>query len=117
MKKYSDLEYLRLSKGEKFKYKLLSFFAAIPVKFWGLFCGIGRFFKNLGLGIAREFTDIFLTFKNGDWKTKCSFLVMGFGNIARGQVLRGLLFLLFEIVFVFYMVTSGGYWRRPLPGL
>ena len=114
MKKYSDLEYLRLSKGEKFKYKLLSFFAAIPVKFWGLICGIGRFVKNLGLGIAREFTDVFLTFKNGDWKTKCSFLVMGFGNIARGQVLRGLLFLLFEIVFVFYMVTSGGYWLKLL---
>ena len=31
MKKYSDLEYLQLSKWERFQYKFLSFFAAIPV--------------------------------------------------------------------------------------
>ena len=34
MKRYSDLEYLRLSKGQKFLYKLTSFFAAIPRKLW-----------------------------------------------------------------------------------
>ena len=30
MKRYSDLEFLKLSKGQKFLYKLTSFFAAIP---------------------------------------------------------------------------------------
>ena len=35
---------------------------------------------------------------------------MGFGNIARGQILRGLLFLFFQVVFIVYMVTTGGYW-------
>ena len=58
-----------------------------------------------------------MTFKEGDWKTRSSFLVMGLGSIARGQVLRGLLFLLFEIVFIFYMVTTGGYWMSMLPSL
>ena len=108
MKRYSDLEYLRLSKGQKFQYKLTSFFVAIPRKLWGLVLAIGRFFKNLGVGIAREFKDIFLTFINGDWKTRCSFLVMGFGNIARGQILRGLLFLIFEVVFIWFMVIPSG---------
>ena len=41
MKQYSDLEYLRLPKGQKFTYKLASFFAAIPR-------GIGHFFANIG---------------------------------------------------------------------
>ena len=119
MKRYSDLEYLRLSKGQKFLYKLECFFAAIPRKLWGLVLSIGRFFKNLGLGIGREFKDVFLTFKNGDWKTKSSFLVMGLGNIARGQILRGLLFLLFEVVFIFYMVipAGGAYWIKMLGSL
>ncbi len=119
MKRYSDLEYLRLSKGQKFLYKLTSFFAAIPRGMWNLVLSIGRFFKNLGLGIGREFSDIYLTFKNGDWKTRSSFLVMGFGSIARGQVLRGLLFLLFEIVFIFYMVVphGGAYWIKMLGSL
>ena len=117
MKKYSDLEFLKLSKGQKFAYKFVSFFAAIPRAIGRFLLGIANFFKNLGLGIGREFADIFSTFKNGDWKTKGSFLVMGLGSIARGQVLRGLLFLLFELVFIFYMITTGGYWLSLLPSL
>jgi len=117
MKRYSDLEFLKLSKGQKFLYKLASFFVAIPRAIGKFFLAIGRFFKNLGLGIGREFADIFKTFKEGDWKTRASFLVMGLGSIARGQVLRGLIFLLFEIVFIFYMVTAGGYWMSMLPSL
>ena len=117
MKRYSDLEYLRLSKGQKFLYKLTSFFAAIPRKLWNLVLSIGRFFKNIGVGIAREISDLVQTFKDGDWKTRTSYLVMGFGSIARGQVLRGLLFLLFELVFIFYMIFAGGHWLSLLPSL
>ena len=117
MKRYSDLEYLRLSKGQKFLYKLESFFAAIPRKLLNLILAIGRFFKNIGLGIAREAKDIITTFTQGDWKTKTSYLVMGFGSIARGQILRGILFLLFEVVFIFYMVVAGAKWLGMLPSL
>ena len=107
MKKYSDLEYLRLSKGERLKYKFLSFFAATPVAIGNLFKGIGGWFKKAGLSIANEAKDIWTTFVQGDWKTKLSFLIMGFGCLARGQILRGLLFLAFELVFIGYMVLMG----------
>ncbi|MBQ2217722.1 MAG: hypothetical protein II418_02170, partial [Firmicutes bacterium] len=117
MAKYSDLEYLRLSKGQRFSYKLGQFFSSILP-------GIGNLFKRLGRGIAGVFgkfvggiADIGRTFKNGDAKTKASFLVMGFGSIARGQILRGILFLLFEIVFIFYMATAGVKWLAMLPSL
>ena len=117
MKKYTDLEYLQLSKWERFRYKFLSFFAAIPVAIWNLFKGIGGFFKKVGLGVANEAKDIWTTFVEGDWKTKLSYLVMGFGCIARGQVLRGLLFLLFEVVFIGYMVLMGAGYLGLLPSL
>ena len=117
MKKYSDLEYLKLSKWERFKYRFVSFFASIPVASWHAILGIGGWFKKAGLAIANEVKDIVMTFVNGDWKTKLSYLVMGFGNIARGQVLRGLLFLLFEVVFIGYMVLAGVYWMSMLPSL
>ena len=117
MKRYSDMEYLRLSKWQKFVYKLVSFLVAIPL-------GIGHFFQKIGLAIKdgvlkiiAEFKDIGMTFVTGDWKTKTSFVVMGFGNIARGQILRGLLFLAFEVVFIFYMVTTGWYWMSKLDNL
>ena len=117
MAKLSDLEYLKLSKWKKFGYKLGNFFMGIPK-------GIGNFIMKLlsGIGkgaaaIGREVQDIVTTFIHGDWKTKVSYLVMGFGNIARGQILRGLLFLLFEIVFIGYMILSGGYWLSMMPSL
>ena len=117
MKKYSDLEFLRLSKSEKFLYKLTNFFVSIPRAISHFFLGIWNFLKKIVGGIYGEFADIIQTFINGDWKTRSSFLVMGLGSMARGQVLRGLLFLLFELVFIFYMITTGGYWLSLLPSL
>ncbi len=108
MKKYTDLEYLRLSKWQRFQYRFLSFFASIPVAIWRAICGIGGWFKKAGLAVANEVKDIVQTFVQGDWKTKLSYPIMGFGNIARGQVLRGCLFLLFEVVFILYMALMGG---------
>ena len=117
MANYSDLEYLRLSKGQKFAYKLGHFFTSIPGAIGRLFVNIGKGIGKCGRGIGRSLADIGSTFKNGDGITKGSFVIMGLGNMARGQILRGILFLLFEIVFIFYMVTTGGYWLSMLPSL
>ncbi len=117
MQKYTDLEYLELSKWHKFLYKLASFFAAIPKAIGNFFKKIGLFFANLVKGIGRELTDIGQTFAKGDWKTKVSFFIMGFGNIARGQVLRGVLFFLFEVIFIVYMIAGGAHWLSMLPSL
>ena len=117
MNKLSDLEYLKLSKFKKLLYKLKCFFVAIPRWFLNLFIKIGRFFKKVGIKIKDEAVDIVTTFIHGDWKTKLSYLIMGFGNIARGQILRGILFLLFEGAFIFYMIFAGIHWMALLPSL
>ena len=117
MKQYSDLEYLRLSKGQKFTYKLTSLLAAIPRGIGRFFANIGKGIKNGVVGLGSELKDIGATFAHGDWKTKTSYLVMGFGNLARGQILRGLLFLLFEVVFIVYMIFGGAHWMSMLPSL
>jgi arabinogalactan oligomer/maltooligosaccharide transport system permease protein len=117
MKHYSDLEYLKLSKGKKLGYRVASFFTGIPKAIWNFIKKIGNALKGAGLKVADEAKDIVGTFIKGDWKTKVSYLIMGFGCLARGQILRGLLFLLFEIVFVGYMVLYGVYWLRMLPSL
>lgn len=110
MQKIEGLDYLKLTKWQRFCYKIKYFFCSIPAFFWNLLCTIGRFFKKLGLGIFNWFKGIGLTFAHGDWKTRTSFFVMGFGSIARGQVLRGILFFLMEVVFIFYMIFYGGYY-------
>ena len=117
MKKLTDLQYLRLGKWKKFLYKVGRFFASIPLAIWNFIKKIGSFFAGLGIRIKEEAVDIVKTFVRGDWKTKVSYLVMGFGSIARGQVLRGILFFLFEVVFIVYMVVAGGHWVSMLPSL
>ena len=117
MKTYSDLEFLKLSKGQKALYKIGRFFASIPRGIVHLFAKLWALIQGCGVKIGREISDIASTFIQGDWKTKLSFLVMGFGCLARGQILRGILFLLFEVVFIGYMVLTGGYWLSMLPSL
>ena len=112
MKKLNDLEYLKLSKSQAFLYNLMLFFCAIPA--WLKKSGkkILGFFKTCGIAIKNEFVDIGTTFSKGNWAVKLSFFIFGFGNLFYGQVMRGILFLLFEVIFIAYMIIpSGGiYW-------
>lgn len=111
------MEYLKLSRWRKFLYKLACFFIGIPHWFVNLFKKIGSAFKDFGIKVKDNFVDIYKTFKEGDYKTRLSFVIMGFGSIARGQILRGILFFVFEVVFIAYMILWGGYWLSMLPSL
>ena len=118
MKQYSDLEYLKLPKWKRFLYTIACFFAAIPGAVWGFIKKTGKSIADACIDVKDGFVDIGRTFRYGDWKTRTSFFVMGFGNLARGQILRGILFLLFEIVFFVYMFLGNGiYWLSMLPSL
>ena len=112
MNRLNDLDYLKLSKFQAFLYNLKLFFCAIPMWFKKLGLGIAGFFKNCGIAIKNEILDIITTFTQGNWAVKLSFFIFGFGNFYYGQIMRGILFLVFEIVFFGYMfVPSGGlYW-------
>ena len=46
-----------------------------------------------------------------------SCLIMGLGNFAAGQFIKGLIFLAIEAAFVYYMATSGIHWLSLLPSL
>ncbi len=112
MKRLNDLDYLKLSKFDAFIYNLQRFLCAIPGWFKKLGLAILNFFKEFGIGIKDLFVDIVTTFTQGNWAVKLSFIIFGFGNFYYGQIMRGILFLVFEIVFIGYMlVPSGGiYW-------
>src|SRR5574344_1233442 len=104
----ADLEYLSLNKPMRFLYKIKMFFV-------NFFRNIGHFFKSIPGRCKRGFKKIGNPFINlvdafnfGDWKTKVSFIIFGFGNLANGQILRGLLYLIYEVVFIIFMITFGG---------
>ena len=64
---------------------------------------VGKFFSGVGCDLK----EIGLTFTQGDWKTKVSYLIMGFGPIMRRQFLRGIAFLAAEALFILYLVKFG----------
>lgn len=58
-----------------------------------------------------------VAFIKGDIFTKLSAPVMGLGCFVRGQIARGVIFLGFEVLFIWYMITKGFYWISMLPSL
>lgn len=59
------------------------------------------------VAIISKFKVIKTSFKEGDILTKLSFAVMGISNLGRGQIVKGMAFLLSEIVFISYMMYTG----------
>ena len=102
--KLNDLEYLRLDKWSLICYNIGRFFLrSVPMWFRDLGKKIWKLFLRLGEFLTYHVKDIAYTFVKGNWAVKLSFLVFGLGNLYYGQVLRGILFLLFEIVFIWFM--------------
>ena len=52
--------------------------------------------------------DIYVAIKNGSFATRLSVLFMGCGQIARGQVVKGVLYLLLQAAFLLFMIFFGG---------
>ncbi len=71
-------------------------------RFPNVFKAIGNFFKKFAVG---------------SWKTKLSYLIMGFGCFAHKQIVRGCVFLLVEVAFIKYMISKGMYYLSMLPTL
>ena len=57
--------------------------------------------------LGSAFAQIGVTFAEGDWKTRLSYLIFGFGPLARGQIVKGLAYLAAELAFILYMVFFG----------
>ena len=64
---------------------------------------VARFFRWLGADLR----EIGASFAQGDWKSQLSFLIMGFGQLCRGQWVRGLTMLGLECGILFYVFRFG----------
>lgn len=113
----SDADYLRLGRGRRFLYNLKAFFTGIPGGFVRKCKKAGRAVAAFGRAVAENVKDIWTTFRRGSWKTRVSYLVMGFGNLMSGQWLRAIIFFLLEVVFIFYMIFWGVGWLAKFGSL
>ncbi len=98
------IEYVQLNPFQKFWYKLKMFFVNLPKN-------LGKFFKFIGMKIAAFFIGIGHAFKfygtsfvKGDWSTKISYAIMGFGIMVKGQIIKGIVFLAVEVAYFAFMI-------------
>ncbi len=108
MKKLSDLEYLKLNRREAFFYRIKEFLLSLPRRFAELIRHVGNAIRRGAGNIKSGFRDIIDTFRRGNLAVRLSFLIFGLGNLYYSQILRGILFLLFEIVFIVYTFVPFG---------
>lgn len=106
----TSLEYLHLNKFQRAGYKIKRFFRRSGQRWGRRGNKIADVFENLGIKFVDYFKMLYTGLAHGSWKTRISYLIMGFGSFFRkpSQWFRGILFLLFEVVFIIYMVYLGG---------
>lgn len=104
----TTIEYLALPIHKRILHKITSFFCAIPKGIAHFFSvTLLNLFKKIGKAIANFFIQIVDIFATGDWKTRTSFFVMGFGHIFRKQYIKGFFYLLYEVIFIYFICTTG----------
>ena len=113
----SQLEYLSLSKPRKVLYKITHFFTGIPKAVSHKSRNLVKKQRKTAKGFLGIFHNFFVAMKEGDYKTRLSFLLMGFGLFTRRQIIRGICYFLYEIAYILFMVVIGGPALSKLPTL
>ena len=113
----ADLDYLASSGPRRAWIRLTRGVKALPGRAKE---GITRFPRRLGSmmrAALRAMVSVGLIFVRGDWATKLSFGIMGFGCLRRGRIGRGLIYLFTQLAFWYYFFTFGIGWLSLLPTL
>lgn len=113
----TQIEYLSLNGFERFFYNIGHFFTQIPQKAVSLWEKMPSKLIRAGRTLISPYEIAKDTAVYGDWKSRLSFLLMGFGHLTRRQVLRGLLYFAYEVFFIVFMAIIGGNNLRALGSL
>ena len=102
--KLDYLEYVALPWYTQIGYKIWRFLYFIVFALVDLVVGLAKqvwsFIKKIGVSIKK----MYIALRFGDWATKLSFLFVGTGYIKRGQIVKGILYLIVEVAFILFMI-------------
>ena len=113
----NQLEYLSLSKPQRALYKISHFFLDLPKRVMASLRRIPGKTRRVKQSAEGIFSSIYHAGKEGDYKTRLSFILMGFGLVTRNQILRGAFYFLYEVFFIVFMCLLGGSSLASLPFL
>ena len=111
------IDYMQLNPFQRFWYNFSNAMKALPGKLKNFFVAIGMFIANFFKGIGKAVAGYVSRFVKGDWAVKISYLIMGFGNMVKGQFIKGLLFLGLQVAFIAYFIFFGWGYLQKFPTL
>ena len=110
----ADLEYLSLNSFQRIFYRIRKGFKNFGKGFLNFFKKIPSWFLNLFKKLGSVVAAPIHYFRYGDWKTRLSFIIFGFGHLANKQIFRGVMFLLYEIAIICFIAFFGGHYMIRL---
>ena len=113
----TTLKYLSLTKPQRFVTNVGSFFMNFGKGVVNFFKGIPHRLYMLGRKLSKPFEVLWDAWKKGNWMVRTNFLVFGFYQLLHKEVARGVLYLLYEIVFIWFMFAVGGSYLGKLGSL
>ncbi len=111
------IDYMQLNPFQRFWYNFSTAMKAFPGKLKKFFVAIGTIIVNFFKGFGKAVAGYASRFVKGDWATKLSYIVMGFGNMVKGQLIKGLLFFVIELAYIAYIVFFGWGYIKKFPTL
>ena len=103
----TTIQYLSLTKPQRFVVNVGNFFKNLGKGFVNFFRGLPLKFMKLGYKIAAPFKTLIDAWKKGSWMVRMNFGIFGFYQITHREIARGVLYLLYEIVFIWFLATTG----------
>lgn len=103
-----NFEIYKYSLQKRIMLRLKAFFKNIGMGFINFFINLGKGIKSLFSKINKGIKNFIFNFINGNLLTKASYFVMGLSHFFRGQIVRGLIYLILQISFICYIVLFGG---------
>ncbi|MHB8962737.1 MAG: hypothetical protein ACYC5K_06240, partial [Saccharofermentanales bacterium] len=111
------VDYVTMSPIKKFTYRLKNGIRNFPQRLRKEFKSAGAKLHKSTVAIKNSVKTFFSTFKNGDFRTRLSYLFMGAGCLLRGQIIKGLGLLFIQASFIVFMVSFGSRQLSLLPSL
>ncbi|MCH5303281.1 MAG: sugar ABC transporter permease [Ruminococcus sp.] len=107
------IDYMQLNPFQKFGYNFTQFFKKLPGNLKRFFVFLGHVIVKFFVGIGKGFANYGKKFVKGDFAVKLSYLIFGFANMVKGQLIKGLLFLITEVAYILFMIYFGwGYMAK-----
>lgn len=108
--KLSTFQYLLSSLG--------NFFVKLGLFIWGWLVTIVKAFINIFVSIYKIlrygfilvykfFKDLIHKFKYNDWAGRLSYIIFGAGSFKHGQIVNGVLYIVFEIGYLIFFILTG----------